>query len=86
MKVEENSTFSVTDPLGLKLLTRLRSNFSHLNERKFRHDIRDTVNPMCSCGAGIETTDHYLLRSQNFLLSDRVSSIEFLKSMLNSEI
>ena len=23
---------------------------------------------MCSCGAGIETTDQYLLRSQNFAL------------------
>ena len=23
---------------------------------------------MCSCGAGIETTDHYLLRCQNFAL------------------
>ena len=68
IKVKENSTFSISDPLGLKLLTRLRLNFSHLNEHKFRHNFRDTVNPMCSCGAGIETTDHYLLRSQNFPL------------------
>ena len=28
----------------------------------------ETLNPMCSCGAGTETTDHYLLRCQNFAL------------------
>ena len=38
------------------------------NEHKFRHNFRDTVHPMCCCGAGIETIDHYLLRCQNFAL------------------
>ena len=50
------------DPLGLKLLTRLHVNFSHLRAHKFRHNCRDTVNPLCSCGLEIESTDHYLLR------------------------
>ena len=68
IKVKENSIFSISDPLGLKLLTRLRLNFSHLNEHKLRHNFRDIVNPMCSCGSRIETTDHYLLRYQNFAL------------------
>ena len=52
----------------MKLLTRLQLNFSHLNEHKFRRNFRDTVNLMCSCSAGIEATDHYLLRCQNFAL------------------
>ena len=67
-KVKENSVFSISDPLGLKLPNRLRLNFSHLNEHKFRHNFRDTVYTMRSCGAGIETTDHYLFRCQNFTL------------------
>ena len=50
----------------MKLLTRLRLNFSHLYEHKFRHNFRDTVNLMCSHGARIETTDHYHLYYQNF--------------------
>ena len=37
IKKKENSIFSICDPLGVKLLTRLRLNFSHLNEHKFRH-------------------------------------------------
>ena len=50
------------DPHGLKLLTRLRLNFSHLRAHKFRHNFRDTLNPLCSCGLETESTSHYLLR------------------------
>ena len=46
----------------MKLVTRLRLNFSHLNEHKFQHDFKETINPMCSCGFELETTDQYLLR------------------------
>ena len=58
----ENSVFQVHDINGVKLLTRLRLDFSHLNEHKFRHNFNDTINPMCSCGKEPETTLHYLLR------------------------
>ena len=46
----------------MKLVTRLRLNFSHLNEHKFQHNFKETINPMCSCGFELETTDQYLLR------------------------
>ena len=62
VRTRESSVFSVHDINGLKLLTRLRLNFSHLNEHKFRHNFNDTINPMCSCGKEPETTLHYLLR------------------------
>ena len=48
----------MSDPLGLKLLIYLRLNFSH--------NFRDTVKPMCFCGAGVEATDHHLLHLQNY--------------------
>ena len=44
------------------MLISLRLNFSHLNEHKFRHNFKNTINPMCSCAFEPETTDHYLLR------------------------
>ena len=56
-----NSVFGVSDIYGIKLLTRLRLNFSHLNEHKFRHNFNDTINPMCNCGAATETTIQHLL-------------------------
>ena len=43
---KENSVFSVYDPYGVKLLTRLRLQFIHLKEHKFRHGFGDTVSPM----------------------------------------
>ena len=61
-KKRGNSLLSVYDPLGEKFLTRLRLKFSHLKEHKFRHGFADTINPMCACGADLETTKHFLLR------------------------
>ena len=52
--------FCIYDPLGVKLLTQ----FSHLNEHKFRHGFSDTINPMCACGTEVETTEHFLLHCQ----------------------
>ena len=34
---------------GFVFLTRLRVRFSHLREHKFRHNILDVVDPICSC-------------------------------------
>ena len=60
VRPRENSVFEVHDINGVKLLTRLRLNFSHLNEHKFRQKFYDTINPMCSCGKEPGTTLHYL--------------------------
>ena len=60
------SIFNIHDPIGLKLLTRLRVNLSHLREHKFRHNFLDTLNPLCSCSIEPESTSHYLLRCSFF--------------------
>ena len=57
----ENSIFAIHDTKGLKLPTRLRLIFSHLNIHKFRHGFKDTVDPMCKCGLEAEATLHFLL-------------------------
>ena len=33
-----SNLYNIFDPIGLKLLTRLRLGFSHLNEHRFRHN------------------------------------------------
>ena len=48
--------------INVKLLLRLRLDFSYLNEHKFRHNFHDIINPMCSCGKEPETTLPFLLR------------------------
>ena len=62
----ENSTYKIYDPLGIKLLTRLRLGFSHLSEHKFRHNFADSLNPLCSCSLETESTLHFFLRCQNY--------------------
>ena len=61
---EKKSLFWVYDPLSVKILTRLRLEFDHLHERKFRHGFKDTLNLLCTCGADVETTEHFLLHCQ----------------------
>ena len=61
-----NSTYKIYDPLGIKLLTRLRRGFSHLFEHRFRHAFADSLNPLCSCSLEIEFTLDFLLRCQNY--------------------
>ena len=52
--------------MGLKLQTRLRIGFSHLKEHKFKHNIQDSVDPLCSCGNDIESTVQFFLHCPNF--------------------
>ena len=62
IRPKECSIYNIIDPYGLKLLTRLRVNLSHLREHKFRHNFLNTLNPLCSCMLETESTGHYLLR------------------------
>ena len=48
IRPKENSAYAIHETSDLKLITRLGLNFSHLNEDKFRHNFKDTINPMCS--------------------------------------
>ena len=59
---QENYLCNFHDPVGVKRLSHLRLQFTHLNEHKFRHGCNDTVNPMCPCGAEVETPKYFLLR------------------------
>ena len=73
MRKKENSLFSIYDSLGVKLFTRLRLQFSHLNEHKFRHGFGDTVNAMCACG------------SEHFLVCCHLYSLQRLEFFENLE-
>ena len=45
IRPSQSNVYNIFDPIGLKLLTRLRLGFSHLNEHKFRHNFQDCLNP-----------------------------------------
>ena len=66
VRPKPNLIFGLHNPNGLKHLTRLRLGLSHLREHKFKHNFQDALNPLCSCGENIETTEHFFLHCQNF--------------------
>ena len=84
-----NHTYGIYDPLGIRLLNRLRLGFSHLRENKFRHNFADTLNPLRSCFLETEDTKHYFLRCQNNLsfrttLMNDLNNINTAIASLNS--
>ena len=92
IRSKENSIYAIHDISGIKLLTLLRLNFSHLNEHKFWHNFKDTNNPICSCGFDSETTDHYLLRCKVYtdlrldLLKDIYTLNQSLKNVSEDQL
>ena len=80
IRPSSNSFFNCRSPKGIKLITRLRLGLSHLREHKFRHNFQDTLNPICSCGDGIETTIHCLLHCPNYL-DERRTLLDNLQSI-----
>ena len=53
--------YHIQHPKGLSILTQLRVGLSKLNFHKFKHNFRDTLNPLCPTNDGVEYTEHYFL-------------------------
>ena len=68
----------IFDSLGLKFLNRLRLDFSHLNEHRFRHNFQDCLKPLCSYSLETEDTKHYLLH-YHYFSQHRIDLINIVK-------
>ena len=66
IRPKANSIFDIHNPLGVKLLTRLRLGLSHLHDHKFKYNFQDCLNPLCTCGIDIEDTKHFFLHCNNY--------------------
>ena len=80
IRPNSNNIFNVNNPLGQKLLTRLRFVFSNLKENKFKDNFQDSVDPLCSCRNDVESTVHFFLHCQN-LTTQRQAILKKLKSI-----
>ena len=61
--------FAIHDPAGVKLFSRLRLKFSHLNEHKFRHNLKDALSVVCNYSSETETTDHFFFHYPFFAIN-----------------
>ena len=67
----KKSTFKIHDIKGIKLLTRLRVEFSDLRSHRFKHNF-NSASPLCVCQTGIKDNEHYLLHCPRFAHQRRV--------------
>ena len=75
-----NPIFSTFNPLGLKMITRLRLGLSHLNEHRFNHNFNNCINPLCTYSLDNESTVHFFLHC-NYYNSARKSLLNDLNSV-----
>ena len=60
IRPSKNPTYNIRDILGIRLLTKLRVEFSALNGHRSKHNFA-CLSPMCVCGTGKEDNEHFLL-------------------------
>ena len=59
--LDPNSFFNCCNLKGIRLITRLRLELTHLREHKFKYNFQNCLNLPCSCGSSVESTYHFLL-------------------------
>ena len=52
-------TYGIHHPLDLKMLTRLRLGLSHHNKHRFKHNLKNCINPLCACALKVDSIKHY---------------------------
>ena len=92
IRPKSNCIFDIHNPLGVKLLTRLRLGLSHLHDHKFRYNFQDCLNPLCVCTNNVEDCIHFFLHCQNYnaerqTLFDKISAVNAaVLNLCDSEI
>ena len=66
IRPSENKIYKIHDQVGIKLLTRLRLEFTQLRVRKFWHNVEDILIPLCSGSIEAERTLQFFVRCQVF--------------------
>ena len=79
--------YNCHNPKGIKLITRLRLGLSHLRKYNIKRNFQESLNPLCNCGHGIESTTHFFLHcplftDERYTLLSTLSSIDC--NLLNS--
>lgn len=67
MRPPKTKLFGINDRQGLRLLTRLRVDFSDLRQHRYNHHF-NCLNATCRCLTENETSEHFLIRCPRFSL------------------
>ena len=75
---------NIYDIEGIKLLTRLRVEFSDLRSHRYRHNFH-CPSPICLCQTGMKDNEHFLLHCPRFSSQRRVL-LDLVSKSVNSDI
>ena len=78
------SIFEIHDIKGVKRLLQLRVGLSPLFYHKYRHNFKDTITDLCHCRMQPETTAHFLLHCQSYLVA-RSEMFDVVNAILNKK-
>ena len=79
-----HSFFKIRDKNGIKLLTKIRVDFSDLRDYRFDHNF-NCVSPICGCGTEDETSVHYLLRCPRYV-RHRTELLSKISEIITSDV
>ena len=78
-----NSVFNIHNPVGIKLLTRLRLGLSHLNEHSFNPKFQSSTNPKCICSSENKSATNFFLHC-HFNIPIRATLFDKFKETVNN--
>ena len=79
-----NSFFGIRDSFGIKLVTKIRVEFSDLRDHRYNHNF-NCESPTCSCGIEDETSVHFFLCCPRFL-APRTTLLSKISEIMASDI
>ena len=82
IRPKANSVLNCNSSKGLKFVTRLRLELSHLREHKLKHSFQDSIDPLCSCSLDVESTIHYFLHCPQFTI-ERHTLLNTISQIVN---
>ena len=81
IRPKPNSFFNCYNLKGIRLITQLRLELSHLHDHKFKYNFQNCLNQLCSCGS---STSHFLLQCPIF--NDKTHTLLSTLIIIDSKI
>ena len=78
------SSFNCSNLTGIRLITQLHLELSHLHEDKFNCNFQNCLNVLCSCGFRAEPNSHFLLHCSIF--TDHKNTLLSILNNINCKI
>ena len=67
MRPSPTSVHNCHNPKGFEFIIEFKLGLNHLREHKFEHNFQGTINPLCSCGFDVESTEQFILHCHHLV-------------------